>query len=72
MAALVPEGWLVEPSARDGGTRYHDGKGNQVRIMPGVSGSRDPLHSGPYAVISWRGRVHRIPLADNPALRIDG
>ena len=66
--AVVPEGWTKEPSRTGGGFKYHDGKGNQVRIMPGTPGDGDLLHQGPYAVISFFGaRVH-IPLAGNALL----
>ena len=72
--ALVPDDWTIEPSARGGGTRYKDGKGNQVRIMPGSPGEDDLLHSGPYAVVSFFGGKVRIPLAGNPLLghELDG
>lgn len=66
--ALVPEGWLREPSARGGGVRYKDGKGNQVRIMPGTPTADDPAHRGPYAVVSFFSDKNRIPLAGNPIL----
>jgi hypothetical protein len=69
--ALVPEGWLVEPSRTGGGVRYRDGKGNQVRIMPGERTAHNPSHRGPYAVISLEGRKVRILLAGNPVLGSD-
>jgi hypothetical protein len=68
--ALVPEDWIREPSSSGGGVRFRDGKGNQVRIMPGYEFG-DALHRGPYAVISLNGMRVRIPLAGNPALSAD-
>ena len=69
--ALVPEGWKREPSARGGGIRYNDGKGNQVRIMPGDQAARSPDHRGPYAIASFNGKATRILLRGNPALDED-
>jgi hypothetical protein len=69
---LIPEGYSPGRATRKGGgTRYEDPKrrGDQIRIMPGEPGASDPLHRGPYVVISKGGKVTRIPLEGNPTLR---
>jgi hypothetical protein len=66
--ALVPDGWEILPSRTGGGIRYRDGKGNQVRIMPGDPAAPDPTHRGPYAYVTLDGKPTRLPLAGNPVL----
>jgi hypothetical protein len=66
--ALVPEGWDSDPSRTGGGVKYFDGRGNQIRVMPGFPDHRLLDHSGPYAVVSFNGKKTRILLKGNPAL----
>jgi hypothetical protein len=58
------------PTKTGNGIRFEDPTrpGDQVRIMPGDPSSTDPLHRGPYVVISKNGQRTRIPLQGNPVL----
>jgi hypothetical protein len=70
--ALGPEWGPAKPTARGGGTRWPGpNPGQQVRVMPGDPGGDDPLHRGPYVVISPgepNDGPYRVPLERNPAL----
>jgi RHS repeat-associated protein len=69
-SGAIPQGWVSSPTRTGGGTRYAnpDKPGEQVRIMPGDPQAVDPLHQGPYVVISSGGKVIRVPLQGNPTL----
>jgi hypothetical protein len=71
VVSAIPSNWKVSPTARGGGTRFADPDhpGDQIRLMPGSPNATDPLHSGPYAVVSLRGRVIRVPLEGTPTLK---
>jgi RHS repeat-associated protein len=64
---LIPRTWRSAPSTSGGGVKFFDGKGNQVRIMPGTPGIGN-VHGGPYMVVSIYGTIAWVPLAGNPML----
>jgi len=67
----VPEGWVKEPSASGGGTRWlnPERRGEAVRIQPGNVNDENPVKRGPYVRVSKGGqRSDPIPLHGNPTL----
>ena len=69
----IPSDWISETSSNGRGFRFVDpqNRGRQIRIDPAGYGAgvrRDPVVSGPYAVVSQNGHVVKVPLAGNPTL----
>lgn len=67
---LIPKNYVKSQVRTGEGVKFADParRGDQIRIMRGDPSAVDPLHRGPYAVISRSGRVTRIPLEGNPTL----
>jgi hypothetical protein len=67
---LIPKDFVKSQVRKGDGFCYADParRGDQIRIMRGDPGATDPLHQGPYAVISRSDNVTRIPLEGNPTL----
>lgn len=68
----VPEGWVREPSATGGGTRWlnPEAPGEAVRVQPGNPRDPNPVKRGPYVRVSKDGtRSPPIPLRGNPTLQ---
>ena len=70
MEDLIPKNFVRSATRSDEGIRFADParRSDQIRLMPGNPNAIDPLHQGPYAVISRNGNVTRIPLEGNPTL----
>lgn len=70
MEDLIPSNFVRNATRKDDGIRFADParRGDQIRLMPGNPSAIDPLHQGPYAVISRGGTVTRVPLQGNPTL----
>jgi RHS repeat-associated protein len=56
----APEGWIVKPSKKGGGTRYIDPKNsrNVIREMPGDPSSPFPSQKVPYVKFQKNGRFY--------------
>jgi len=74
LQALVPEGWVREPTSGEGGLRWQNPatrKTESLRWMPGNPADSEPVKRGPYIRYSDpTGRTYGpYPAAGNPLLR---